>query len=73
MRHPFGIEFIKIAELLLLHENTGLHEQQNKLVILMMFEMETFHIIRENAFIRVIESNNHTVTVIVHPEDVFVD
>ena len=73
MRHPFGIEFIKIAELLLLHENTGFHEQQNKLIILMMFEMETLYIIGENAFIRVIEANNHAVAVIVYPKDVLVD
>ena len=73
MSHPFSVEFIKIAKLLLLHENTGFHEQQNKLIILMMFEMETLHIIRKNAFIWVIEANNHAVAVIVHPEDVFVD
>ena len=70
--HAFCVEFVQIAKLAFLLQNNYFHEQQYKCVVFMVLQVESFNIIGENTFIWMVEANNHTVSVVINTEYIFV-
>ena len=70
--HSFCTELIPITVFCFLLKQNSFKEQERIWIIRMMFQMESLYIIRENTFIWMVKTNDHTITIVVDAKNILV-